>query len=127
MPVLAVETIGASSLAQSVARNERIILPSIKSVATSLGATQVSEHAFGLVVENRVSCAVVSDLQAVDACLRFIDDHRILVEPACGASIATAYANAPELGTYKNITIIVLRWHNRIIGATEGLASGPNG
>jgi len=62
---------------------------------------------FGLVVENRVSCAVVSDLQAVDACLRFIDDHRILVEPACGASIATAYANAPELGTYKNITIIV--------------------
>lgn len=107
IPVLAVETAGASSFAQSAALKERIVLPSIDSIATSLGARQVSEHAFGLLAENRIGCAVVSDLQAVDACLQFMDDHRILVEPACGASIATIYGNARELADYRNIVVII--------------------
>lgn len=34
---------------------------------------------------------VTSDTEAVDACLQFFNDHRILVEPACGASLATIY------------------------------------
>lgn len=107
IPVLAVETTGASSFAQSVARGERIVLPAIESIATSLGARQVSEHAFALVAEHRIDCAVVSDLQAVEACLRFLDDHRILVEPACGASIATVYQNVAELADSQNIVVIV--------------------
>lgn len=107
IPVLAVETVGASSFAQSAALKKRVILPSIDSIATSLGARQVSEHAFSLLAENRIGCAVVSDLQAVEACLRFLDDHRILVEPACGASIATIYGNATELSDYKNIVVII--------------------
>lgn len=107
IPVLAVETTGASAFAQSVARGERIVLPTIESIATSLGARQVSEHAFALAAEHRIDCAVVSDLQAVDACLRFLDDHRIVVEPACGASIATIYENVKELADYQNILVIV--------------------
>jgi len=107
VPVLAVETIGASSFAQSVAHRERIVLPAIESIATSLGARQVSEHALGLVTDNRISCAVVSDLQAVDACLRFMDDHRIVVEPACGASIATLYQNVAELADHRRILLII--------------------
>ncbi len=35
--------------------------------------------------------AVVSDADAVMACVRFLEDVRILVEPACGAAIAPAY------------------------------------
>lgn len=107
IPVLAVETAGASSFAQSVARGERIVLPAIESIATSLGARQVSEHAFALVAEHRIDCAVVSELQAVDACLRFLDDHRILVEPACGASLATVYEDIAELADFQNILVIV--------------------
>lgn len=106
-PVLAVETTGASSFAQSVARGERIVLPAIESIATSLGARQVSEHAFALLAQHRIDCAVVSDLQAVEACLRFLDDHRILVEPACGASLATLYQNVAELADYQKILVIV--------------------
>ncbi len=34
---------------------------------------------------------VVSDLQAVKAVKNFLDDHRILVEPACAASLAVIY------------------------------------
>nr|WP_043233619.1 pyridoxal-phosphate dependent enzyme [Bosea sp. LC85] len=107
IPVLAVETTGASAFAQSVARGERIVLPAIESIATSLGARQVSEHAFALAADHRIDCAVVSDLQAVDACLRFLDDHRVVVEPACGASIATIYENVKELADYQNILVIV--------------------
>ena len=29
--------------------------------------------------------------QAVDACFRFLDEHRELVEPACGAALAPIY------------------------------------
>jgi L-serine/L-threonine ammonia-lyase len=35
---------------------------------------------------------VVSDSEALDACFRFSDDHRLLVEPACGASLAALYS-----------------------------------
>lgn len=106
-PVLAVGTTGASCLAQSAARNERIVLPAIDSIATSLGARQVAEHAFALLSKHRIGCAVVSDLQAVDACQRFLDDHRILVEPACGASIATIYEQMADLADVQNILVIV--------------------
>lgn len=106
-PVLAMGTTGASCLAQSVARKERIVLPVIDSIATSLGARQVAEHAFALMSKHRIGCAVVSDLQAVDACLRFFDDHRVLVEPACGASIATIYEQVAELADFQNILVIV--------------------
>ncbi|MGO4175872.1 pyridoxal-phosphate dependent enzyme [Bosea sp. TAF32] len=106
-PVLTVGTKGASCLAQSAARNERIVLPAIDSIATSLGARQVAEHAFALLSKHRIGCAVVSDLQAVDACLRFLDDLRILVEPACGASIAAIYEQVAELADFQNILVII--------------------
>jgi len=35
--------------------------------------------------------AVVADAHAVSACTRFVDDERLLVEVACGATIASAY------------------------------------
>jgi L-serine/L-threonine ammonia-lyase len=91
VPVYAVETVGADSYAQSLAAGERIELPRIASIATSLGARRVSERAFALAAEHPVRPVVVSDRAAVLACLRFMDDHRVVVEPACGASLALAY------------------------------------
>jgi len=35
---------------------------------------------------------VVSDKEAVHACRRFLQDHRLLVEPACGAALALVYS-----------------------------------
>lgn len=40
---------------------------------------------------------VATDQQAVRACLRFADHHRLLVEPACGAALAAVYERAPPL------------------------------
>ena len=106
VPVVAVETEGADSFAQSVMANERIELPRITSIATSLGARQVSEQAFAWTAMHPIRSVVVSDQTAVDACIRFMDDHRVVVEPACGASLAVAYDAAEALAGFKTILVI---------------------
>ena len=107
VPVLAVETKGADSLATAVKANQLTAIDSITSIATSLGATQVASRAFELWQEHPVVSHVVSDRQALEGCQRFLDDHRALVEPACGASLAAVYGNHPFLADKQNILVIV--------------------
>lgn len=107
VPVIAVETAGADSYAQSLAAGERIELPAIASIATSLGARKVSEHAFALAGAHPIESVVTSDREAVAACLRFMDDHRVVVEPACGAALGVAYEAGTRLGRFENVLAIV--------------------
>ena len=107
VPVVAVETLGADSFAQSLAAGERIELPGISSIATSLGARKVAQQAFVFAQQHPVRSIVVSDADAVQACLRFMDDHRVVVEPACGASLAVAYDATKSLGDYSKVLVIV--------------------
>ncbi|EXJ54646.1 hypothetical protein A1O7_09987 [Cladophialophora yegresii CBS 114405] len=90
--VLPVETRGADSLAQSLQQGQLVTLKGITSVATSLGAIRVAENAFVQAQRPNVTPVVLDDAEACAACWRFLDDERMLVEPACGASIALAYA-----------------------------------
>jgi L-serine/L-threonine ammonia-lyase len=92
--VLAVETVGAESLYASVQAGELVTLPGITSIATSLGARRVSEKTWEWarrMGEEKLISATVTDAEAAMACVRFLDDARILIEVACGATIATAY------------------------------------
>ncbi len=107
VPVIAVETAGADSLARAIAAGERVTLPAITSIATSLGARQVAQQAFDWAARHRVRSVVVSDAEAVAACLRFMDDQRVVVEPACGAALAALYANVPQLADARTILVIV--------------------
>ncbi|AWB07198.1 serine dehydratase (plasmid) [Azospirillum humicireducens] len=88
VPIVAVETQGADSFARAVAAGRPVTLPSIDSIATSLGAKTVSDRALEVARSHRIEPVVVSDAEAVDACLRLMDQHRVVVEPACGASLA---------------------------------------
>ena len=101
IPVIAVETLGADSLHQSLLAGERITLPAITSIAATLGARQVAQHAFELAREHRVISLTVTDAQAVQACLRFADAHRVLVEPACGAALAALSVHAQRLKEFR--------------------------
>jgi len=96
IPVIAVETVGADSLHQSISAGRVITLPAITSIATSLGARRVADEAFAVTKSHPITSVTVTDAQAVAACLRFADEHRVLVEPACGAAIAVLDAH-PEL------------------------------
>ena len=107
LPIVAVETQGAASLAASVQADERVELPAITSIATSLGARRVCARAFQLAQTRSVHCVVVDDQQALAACARFLDDHRVLVEPACGASLALPYDRHSILDPYQQPLIVV--------------------
>ena len=93
--VVAAETLGADSMASSLEAGAVTTLPGITSVAKSLGAAAPSARVFAeaheLYEKKRVLPLRVSDEDAVRACLRFADDHRVLVEPACGAALAAVY------------------------------------
>ncbi len=106
-PVIAVETEGAASLYRAVEAGHPIELPAITSIATTLGAKQVCQQAFDLTRTHDIRCALVSDKAALTACARFLDDHRILVEPACGAALAMAYDKAPALDGFGKILMVV--------------------
>jgi L-serine/L-threonine ammonia-lyase len=91
IPVIAVETEGANCLARALAAGAPVVMPAITSVATSLGASRIADRAFTLAREHPTRNVEVDDLAALDACLSFLDDHRLLVEPACGAALAVLY------------------------------------
>ena len=107
VPVLAVETHGAASFAASVQAGRLVTLDKITSVATTLGARRVTTRALEWLGRHEITPWLVSDRQAVDACLRFADDHRVLVEPACGAALAVAYDRAQPVEGRAPLVIIV--------------------
>jgi len=116
VPIIAAETEGAASLAAAVKAGKPVELPAITSIATSLGARKVAERAFEITQSRPVDSIIVHDRAAVDACMRFLDDHRVLVEPACGAALAVAYAHADRLARFERVLIIACG------GATATLA-----
>jgi L-serine/L-threonine ammonia-lyase len=89
--VMAVETKGAESLNASILAGEHITLPAITSIASSLGAPKVSDKTWDYCKSPNLVSIVISDAEAAISCVRFADDCRFLVEPACGATIAAAY------------------------------------
>lgn len=107
VPVIAVETEGAASYNAAITAGHTVELERIISVASSLGAKRVSEQAMHCARNHPVHSILVSDKSALAACERFLADHRILVEPACGASLAVVYDHHPALATYQDILIVV--------------------
>lgn len=107
VPIITAETEGAATLANSMQQNDRIMLDKIDTIAVTLGAKQICQQAFEFTQVHPTFPQTVTDKQAVKACLQFADDHRLIVEPACGAALAIAYENFPILNDFKNIVIIV--------------------
>lgn len=104
--IVAVETEGAASLHRAVAAGAPVTLEAITSVATSLGAKRVSDRAFAWTRERPIHSVLVSDGSALAACERFLADHRVLVEPACGASLALAYEGHEVLEAFDTVLMI---------------------
>jgi L-serine/L-threonine ammonia-lyase len=107
VPVIAVETEGAASFAAALAADAPVTLAAITSIATSLGARRTMPRLLDLAREHQIISAVVSDAQAVQACSRFADATRVLVEPACGASIAALDVHANVFARFKSPLIEV--------------------
>nr|WP_312971427.1 pyridoxal-phosphate dependent enzyme [Pseudomonas sp.] len=107
VPVYAVETQGTASLQASINAGQLVEIPAVSGVATSLAARQVCRRAYEVSRERPVIPVQVTDQEAVEACLAYLDDHRTLVEPACGASLAMLYGNKAPLDERSNVLVIV--------------------
>ena len=129
--VVACETDGAASFAASfdasISGEKKdlsiVRLSGINSVATSLGALEVTPAVVQRAHRHQdrgqdgsggdVISYVCTDKEAVDACIKFAGDHRMLIEPACGAALAPLYSERmrsallDELRQDKNSAIVV--------------------
>lgn len=95
--VLATETIGADSLHHAVKTGNHEPLPGgITSIATTLGSVLVSARSYqwAMASPNIVRPIVISDADAAMSCVRLATDEKLLVEPACGVSLAAVYNGA---------------------------------
>ncbi len=107
VPVLAVETEGTNSFALSAEAGHLVTLPRISSIAITLGAKTVSPQLMEWTKKHDIRPVVVPDRSAVDACLRFADDLRVVVEPACGAALSVLYAHTDVLKEFDSVLVVV--------------------
>jgi L-serine/L-threonine ammonia-lyase len=107
VPVIAVETEGAASYAAALAAGQPVALPALTSIATSLGARRVCRRAVDLAREHEIVSLTVTDAQAVAACLNFADEFRVLVEPACGATLAALDVHPERFARFERVLVEV--------------------
>ena len=107
IPIYAIETEGTASLNKSMQEGKHICLSEVTGIATTLAAKQVCENAFVISQQTEVKGLTVTDQQAVSACLNFLDDHRTLVEPACGATLSVLYDQKLSFKSTDHILVIV--------------------
>jgi len=107
VPVVAVETEGAASLSASIAAGKLVKLDKIDTIAGTLGAKQVAERAFEWTKSHTIVPVTVTDGAAIKASRMFADDHRVLVEPACGAALSLIYDNSSVIESANSIVVIV--------------------
>lgn len=116
VPVLAVETAGTASFHAALQAGHPVELAAIHGVATSLGAKRVCDQAMVCAAQQPIQSLLVDDATTLQACERFLDDHRLLVEPACAAALSVIYDRHPALQAYRDVAVIVCG------GATASLA-----
>uniref|UniRef100_A0A8C5EAS2 L-serine ammonia-lyase n=1 Tax=Gouania willdenowi TaxID=441366 RepID=A0A8C5EAS2_GOUWI len=94
VPVIAMETVGADCFNAAVKAGRLVTLENISSEAKCLGAKTVCRQALEYSQSGEVTIIseVVSDQQALQAVLTFLDEERVLVELACGAALAAVYS-----------------------------------
>jgi len=106
--VVAAETEGAASFAAALQAGRPVRIDAITSIAKSLGALEVA--AWPVAAMRRFphhASVVLPDAFALDAVVRYADDYRQLVEPACGVSLALAYQHHASLADARDVVIVV--------------------
>ncbi|EPF80675.1 pyridoxal-phosphate dependent enzyme [Acinetobacter rudis] len=107
IPIYAVETEGTASLHAAMQAGQHVSLDQVTGIATTLAARQVCKQAFELSQNHDVHSLKVTDQDTVTSCLAFLDDQRILVEPACGASLSVLYQQKIQFKPTDRVLVIV--------------------
>ncbi|MGE7955035.1 pyridoxal-phosphate dependent enzyme [Pseudomonas sp. NPDC089530] len=105
--IVACETAGAASFAAGLAAGYPVKLERIDTVASSLGAARVAAWPLQQIQRFPYQSVVLSDAEAILGVVRYADDLRQLVEPACGVSLAVAYLDHPAIAAARDVVIVV--------------------
>ena len=105
--IIACETQGSASFAAAVSAGHPVIFPRIDTVARSLGATLVAAWPVQHIVDFPHECVALSDDEAIMGVVRYANDLRQLVEPACGVSLAIGYLDHPAIADAHDVVIVV--------------------
>lgn len=107
IPIYAIETHGTASLNAAMQAKAWVKLDQVSGIATTLAAQQVCQNAFEVSQQFNIQSLTVSDQDTIQACTQFLDDHRTLVEPACGAALSPIYQNKIAFKPKDNVLVIV--------------------
>ena len=91
IPVLAMETAQAPTFNETVKADKLIHLETVKTIASSLGSPYLSSKSFENYKLHATHLGLIDDLDAVQGSIDLYDKFNYLVEPACGASVATIF------------------------------------
>ncbi|XP_074547886.1 serine dehydratase-like [Halichoeres trimaculatus] len=94
VPIIAMETVGADCFNAAIKAGGLVTLDDITSEAKCLGARTVCKKAFeySQCPDLTIISELVTDQEALQAVETFLDEERVLVEMACGASLAAVYS-----------------------------------
>lgn len=112
VPIVVVEPVGAPCFHNSIKEGKIIHIPP-KTRVTTLGSSYVPQRALDLAQAQPTFPVLVTDDQAITAAKNFTDEHKFMVEPACGATLATFYEPEilrkaiPTLSETSNIVAVV--------------------
>jgi L-serine/L-threonine ammonia-lyase len=104
--VLAMETAGAGSFHAALAVGKVVSLDRIDTLARSLGSLHVMQETLDWAARRPITSALVSDEAAFRAARAFLDDFQVMVEIACGASLASVYVQPDLLGDAQHVLVI---------------------
>ena len=105
--VYGVQTTGCNAMSKSLEAGHVVAIPSITSIATSLGATKVTERTFQIVKKNVEKLVQVTDEEALRDLKAILEKEKLLVEPASSCNLSAILAGSlPDLKG-KKIAIIL--------------------
>ncbi|KAI5949232.1 CHA1 [Candida theae] len=91
VPVLAMETAQAPTFHEAVKANKVVHLETVNTIASSLGSPYLSCRSFENYKSHPTHLGLIDDLDAVQGAIDLFDKFDYMVEPACGASVATVF------------------------------------
>jgi len=104
--IIAVETKGADSLATSLHAGELQTLPAITSIAKTLGAKTTTPFIFETMTRLVDDMFVISDRDAVKTMFEFLDQEKLLVEPATSCSVSAMLQHPDRFQDQTTVIVI---------------------
>ena len=86
--VIGVEPFGADSMTRSIAAGKAVVLDKIETFADSLGSPKALPYSYAVTAAHVDRMVHITDDDMRDAMRLYMDNLRIMAEPACAASLA---------------------------------------